>query len=1639
MSKLTNKIQSYTLERGIMFDENYTLPPTTTGTAGGTQNWTLVGSTAPSTVDGPVPGQKAWRFITSTTAGVGGRVQNNGDDKNLVGDNSYSYGVWMKVVSSFPTSTGTSLIMNRVAPLSRGYAIVAYYDDNSNSPYYQKNVLSIIIGDVSFVLTDDDYPEIAADKWMYLAIRRDDANYAFYLNGVEVSSGSNVTVDTTTTMTRIDWGNTGTAYNSQIDFASAYIAGYNDVDATDIADIYSEYSNNSYAVSPMTADANMVNPSVSGSVNFIQTALTADAAGEDIIVSTVSNFDFAGSPAEASGLSLDPQISTEVNFLAGTFNIDPIGLEPTIITTTSNSVNITTSILVSIEITEPSASTTWNININILDSMDAISLLTDTQVSTSIQYNFNATALTATSDLMDATISVTEILTDVPMTASALMRLPAITTTRQVNITDVPMIATGNLEDPGWGAQAQIPLFWTPGTLKSKINTYPIEWGVEFNSRPNNTSTQLPVYGSSVIGNPTTTFSVNGTDSGLYQSTDGPYASGTGSVRFTYPVRFEPATFISGGANGDVRKWTDFEYTMGLWFKVGTYPTGTATEAMPILRITGSTFTASAKDFSINLAGATHATNPLKLNMSLGGTTYDFFGPVIDQTWHYLAIRRLGTAGVNNFEVYLDGQLQLVRTNSDTTSYTRIFFLSAETSSNGAINLQNFHLAKASTLNPYEINQIWLAGTNFPPAPSIPAVHNAQVMTASALMTMPTITTVIGDNVEIVTFFSGNATFPSPSWATQDRTVINVDAFEITSVNLGDNVMVETELDHSIPALEFIANARFPEPVISRQPFKANANMLDPVVQTNPNYFNLVMKHQPVLYVEDGQASPVNYGSWQLGPWTSEYMDVNTPATEELQTIGNQKAWKANANGVTLHEPTLYAKPIQGQTVVENLYATRRLSIELWYKSNHFQPGDSRFTNESGILYHDGITTIGEAFDYAFNERFYRRGFCEGIFDERKTVMIGPLQYVGDANGTFGHPWKDWLKYGDASPNFNEWNHVVVTYEPANNADQVIQKFYLNGSIVANNVMTYGPLNDGKISDTYPLKLNTNINDNESIYEGIQIGAVQTLYGGQAIKLKDGTILDEVAIYPKTLTPSDIIEHWTFIQNRTPYVNFTGVFNDIEAQMGNHQVRIVMNARYDSFPLPGLAFRIPQPVVIAGKSKNLFPDAAETNAEMVMPTVSYGISIPVKEMSSYSESGDAKSSDNTYYQYVKSNINPYRYASFDSANTLMDHGTDTGYSVAPIVIGGQVTYYDNPLNNRSVKTAGLNYASDGVILKESEHDDNWGTGAGSWHSSFWMEQAEDDTSTGLRVLWNLNGANDNQHIVLYHYQNKLHLQVNDQVGQPITITSANNVNLFDSLRHHIVINWHHNNNNNTATVYVDAVSVLTQNISTYQVNTINNSSHVGPNDEANNFARLGVGCLITPFASTSLPVVPTNTKLYVDEIYWDKDQILQTAVTNLYNAIPFKSKFKHLATPLTASALMVNPTLSLSTNYLADPMLAFPDIVDPVVSTIRFITVVAQPLEANAIMGDNKRSDDVLILFYVMLASANYGDAGTPRIIDANTMTANIALQNRKTSKEVTSYPILINGNKTFDSLSVWSNYLITTDVNKIIPMREVV
>ena len=1150
--------------------------------------------------------------------------------------------------------------------------------------------------------------------------------------------------------------------------------------------------------------------------------------------------------------------------------------------------------------------------------------------------------------------------------------------------------------------------------LNTKINSYAIENGIEFDFAVATPPTQT----GTVTDNTPAYWTLLGR-SPVYEPTVGPFG-GSGSWKFVSNA----ANFSRLRNNGGVIPTLSFDgdYSIGFWAKANELREDAFNNSVVLFALQPNT----TVGFSINVTGGT-APFPHRVSLTASGTTFSTDVSINTTDWYYFAVLKTGT----NLSLYINGQLRDTRTNMQNATASVIGWGDNLASSDEcSVNISNWYYASTSVIGPTQIAEIWAAGS---PPPAIDKIINAAPATAdglsvvptlsisvnnleapaiaSALIMAPTIAVTTGDSVQITTSILVSAEF-LPNIAVIANKNINIVITDIltASTELINNVIVTTGIDESFSAEEFTASAVLVKPFLSEEPMIATATMPNATVVIPQNYYNLVKSLDPVLYYNFDGTTMQNYGSWNIASSViGSTVTKTNPSTGDMSLIGAGNSWKFTGN--YNNAPNFVdVVPQQSQGYVPKTY-------------NPFAP-------PLGI---DPITDLTRSRTFAIEywsttkAQYSGTGVQFGNLDIRfKAAQMGyeidatlPAWREPTIAGVTGFSYERYDLDIPSNLVLSDWNHTVVNVQPAfdldpdtqqlvlSATDQVVQ-FWVNG-VLSSNIrykMDYTELSkedirsDGSVRPKELEIFNTN-NPDVVVPTPLYMtppkpASEQGLRGFWRSRenLTDGGVLfDEIAIYDQTLTNSQIIDHYSFVANQNPNRNIFAIALTAEATSGSHVVLIESDSNFAAAPSLANA-EIAIPSILAEQNINITALPSTASALNTDVTVYFGWTIDAVPATAYAERPPTYFLNDVYYEYVRTNINPYRYVTFDSADATLDYGTDNDYSLSPTTIGGTVVNPDLGINGKSVKTTGNSYITDGVILNESEWNDSWGTGQNSYHSAFWFQRALDDASTtGLRVLWNLNGYKDNQHVVLYQYQGKLHMQFNNGSGTWIQ-QDTGTLDLFDYERHFIVIEFDHTNaNNNTVRLYVDTILKMTVSLGAYTGTTTNASSaDSGPNNEINNRPRLSVGCLITPFGSTALPAIPANTKLIIDEVYWDKNAITQTQVSNVYNAMPGRTSTNFIASPLTSETTMVNPEISTSSIIFAQPLDSNALVVTPTLA-LEFSNIYYSGVaNASADITEGIFGDSTTIVSDIFVATAILNDAGVIVGIRALPMTADVSI-----------------------------------------------
>jgi hypothetical protein len=1122
------------------------------------------------------------------------------------------------------------------------------------------------------------------------------------------------------------------------------------------------------------------------------------------------------------------------------------------------------------------------------------------------------------------------------------------------------------------------------GALKTKILTYSPEQYYPNDSAYANTT--LANSGSGTTG----TWNKTGGTPTL-NATGGP--DGSGCWQFSTDPATETSLRIFGSTTSGFpySAQMDGDYSSGFWFRVPNLISGSTETTIDLGRVGGA---AASAALTIALTGIDIG----KIKSTAVPTTLTSTTRYDDGAWHYYA-ERMYSDGTNYIrERYIDGSLwnSGTVTNAGSIAYLQMAdnSITATTGTITYIEVAHLYAAPSSSINGTAISQIWSAGT------SINKTITETPATATALQTEPTIAVTAGNHTEVTTSITASAEFPSNIVALGQKNINNIITDILTaSIQLADAIDVATGFDISHTADLMTASALLVEPILPIPAMTASATMPGGTASVTPNYYSLVKSLNPYLYIHNGATTPVNHG-YQTGTFVrGGDLISNVASPAPLDMVAEGKSWKGTSGYNSNNYFTFTTSSATNS--FESLTSQGDYAYEVWVNPLELPPN----------VYANTPITYAILNESALQISLNQSNINTGTNANRSYINLR----IQNSASTFSN-----LTYFiDQTPiSINNWSHIVVNvYQSGINANQRLVQLWIDGSVYINQTITFTPWTSTQTTD-YVMGSNAS-----------------------SSTLSAPFIFDEVAIYDSPLTNSNIINHYNFIDTLSPnYIHFASPLT-ASSQSGDHNYLVTSNSNIVATPITASSL-IVNPTVVAVKNINYQSDTLTASAQNTNVTVYWGWTIYATPATAYAEKPATYFLNDIYYQYVQSNFAPYRYVTFDSANAELDYGTDTDYSVAPTTIGGTIVNPDLGINGKSAKTTGTSYITDGVILNESEWNDDWGTANNDYVSSFWFQRAVDDQSTtGLRVLWNLNGHKDNQHVVVYHYQNKLHFQIDNQSGTHYTVTSANNVNIFDYLRHHIVIYSHFNNNHNYISIYVDGVSIIgAHDIGNYKVTTVNAASaDSGANNEINNHPRLSIGCLITPFGSTALPVTPTNTKLIIDEIFWDKDAITQQQVTNLYAAMPDKTNKVIIVDPMTASDEFVMPAFVTSSVLSTIPLTASVEVVEPVVTADREVIYNATAYSVTAEFAAPKIFENKIITSDIFIATAIFNDAGVKITIPGGPFIANAKLANNYINGIIVTgntfaYPVSM-----YNFNSPWASWLRATEVAGIYPTREVV
>jgi hypothetical protein len=377
MSVLHDKINSYALERGLEFDETYSLTPTRTGSATySSSNKTGTGTITYNSGVGPVGGSGSWSFPVVTAAARFILT----DSTAYVTDGDYGAGMWVKHSG---TISGGGTVMN-VGTLGTNQVGTSFViiDGPSNTVRFRfRNGNS----------AETNYgPNWTADQWYYVAFRRlGTAGLEIYINGnlegtlantnAAGTGGHNLTFGSNNTVSTTSGANISIS-NFHIGPSSVFTAAvikeiYNTGIGIAVVDVEPMVVTTSvammptivaaqtvsYGASPMTVDAAFADPLLA--LDFgTTTVYPMEANPSSFVMPTITavnvvNISVSADPMTASGEFNDPEANIGDDHIAASLDASALFVMPLVIIIKNNSYTASPMVADTTDVTDPTITT----------------------------------------------------------------------------------------------------------------------------------------------------------------------------------------------------------------------------------------------------------------------------------------------------------------------------------------------------------------------------------------------------------------------------------------------------------------------------------------------------------------------------------------------------------------------------------------------------------------------------------------------------------------------------------------------------------------------------------------------------------------------------------------------------------------------------------------------------------------------------------------------------------------------------------------------------------------------------------------------------------------------------------------------------------------------------------------------------------------------------------------------------------------------------------------------------------------------------------------------------------------------------------------------------------------------------------
>lgn len=248
MSKLTEKINSYPIEKGIVFGQSLSIPEPETGTYPQTTagEWTTSGVAGELSISGPKgqePDEFDYRSSSKFTMSAANRARLNISSTNwgqAFVDHNWSMGFWFKLnpYTYVPDSQLSIFVLNTLT--AGGFQIFSP-TNSSGFPQSQILVLSYTQSPTFTILTNPDtgFDEYEIGKWYYIALIRQGTTITVYINGKLVATVPNFASGA---LTGVTFGSTiasGTSPDYRgFNISNFYVASPSVIGATQIEEIW---------------------------------------------------------------------------------------------------------------------------------------------------------------------------------------------------------------------------------------------------------------------------------------------------------------------------------------------------------------------------------------------------------------------------------------------------------------------------------------------------------------------------------------------------------------------------------------------------------------------------------------------------------------------------------------------------------------------------------------------------------------------------------------------------------------------------------------------------------------------------------------------------------------------------------------------------------------------------------------------------------------------------------------------------------------------------------------------------------------------------------------------------------------------------------------------------------------------------------------------------------------------------------------------------------------------------------------------------------------------------------------------------------------------------------------------------------